>query len=73
MKNFKKFIGIAILILMVVGMALAVTSCAFDCPSCDGTGKCVICNGTGKESDGSVCRTCKGTGICKECDGTGKK
>jgi DnaJ-class molecular chaperone len=49
-----------------------------NCSSCEGSGKCYYCNGTGithwedPEKPDEDCYTCKGTGNCITCDGTGK-
>ena len=49
------------------------------CPSCKGSGKCSVCDGDGKMSDGSKCKKCFGSGKCSEkspsgyrCHGTGE-
>lgn len=38
------------------------------CASCDGTGACKKCKGTGLDG---TCSSCKGTGICSSCKGQG--
>lgn len=38
------------------------------CTRCNGTGRCVFCNGSGKASYGT-CVVCNGTGVCKDCYG----
>jgi len=38
------------------------------CPSCDGTGLCWVCNGTGMKTDEQTCGNCIG-GICPKCNG----
>lgn len=48
-----------------------------ECRSCDGTGKCSKCGGTGERDsefmDRTVhCTTCRGTGKCSTCGGDGK-
>ena len=47
-----------------------------DCRSCEGTGKCSRCDGTGERTleinkDRIYCTTCRGTGKCAECRGKG--
>lgn len=44
------------------------------CTTCNGSGRCGICNGRGAVSTVShpiVCRTCNGSGKCKDCNGNG--
>lgn len=46
------------------------------CKSCNGTGKCIRCNGEGERKtglgDGTIhCTTCRGTGQCPDCAGEG--
>lgn len=44
------------------------------CKRCSGTGKCSLCQGTGKISFGDEekpCSICGGTGKCRECNGEG--
>ena len=38
------------------------------CSSCDGTGACKKCKGTGLDNE---CTACNGTGICSSCKGQG--
>ena len=46
------------------------------CTSCGGTGhrQCVVCAGTGKDSDGKRCTICRGRGKvdCVVCNGSGR-
>lgn len=49
------------------------------CPTCQGTGVCPRCTGSGREkaglfgsSLGRGCRNCRGTGTCPTCGGNGK-
>lgn len=44
-----------------------------DCSSCQGSGKCKLCNGTGKNeyTKNGRCGGCKGTGKCAGCNGRG--
>jgi hypothetical protein len=47
-----------------------------ECKTCNGTGKCPKCEGTGERDSalgkGSVhCTACRGTGKCPDCDGVG--
>jgi hypothetical protein len=48
-----------------------------DCRSCDGSGKCDRCEGSGKRKqeigdDRIHCTTCRGSGKCGSCSGVGK-
>lgn len=49
----------------------------YECPSCKGSGKCIECNGTGKNDASSPvfrafgCRLCDKTGKCPGCGGDG--
>lgn len=44
------------------------------CPSCEGAGGCVDCQGLGRErGTEGVCASCKGSGKCSSCLGSGKK
>ena len=52
----------------------------YPCYTCNQTGKCSACKGTGKDRaytiNGTVtidCGACNGTGICKYCGGDGIK
>ena len=50
----------------------------YSCPSCYGSGKCQICNGSKIQENSytstySSCNACNGTGRCSSCNGTGKK
>jgi len=42
------------------------------CIKCDGSKKCQVCSGTGKNNSGDSCSICSGTGTCYYCSGTGK-
>ncbi len=42
------------------------------CIKCDGSKKCQVCSGSGKNSSGNDCSICDGTGKCYYCSGTGK-
>jgi len=42
------------------------------CIKCDGSKKCHVCSGTGKNSSDDNCSICSGTGKCYYCSGTGK-
>jgi hypothetical protein len=50
----------------------------FECPYCNGTGKCRTCDGIGKRggqfavTNAPPCPICKGTGLCSHCWGRGK-
>lgn len=45
------------------------------CESCNGSGKCSVCEGTGRiwymPEPGNWCAFCQGTGICSTCEGLG--
>lgn len=41
------------------------------CQTCEGSGKCTGCNGTGKDADGEDCEQCEGKGKCSSCNGSG--
>lgn len=49
------------------------------CPVCDGSGKCQMCQGSGRfemkldEGGETVCPKCGGSGECTSCEGTGRK
>ena len=42
------------------------------CSKCDGSGKCWVCSGKGKNDSGNECSICSGSGKCYYCNGTGK-
>ena len=42
------------------------------CPTCNGSGKCQLCQGLTKV-DGKDCQICDGTGKCRRCNGRKKK
>jgi hypothetical protein len=46
------------------------------CSTCEGSGKCPDCFGTGVNihvnQDEPMCRICSGSGKCPGCEGTGK-
>ncbi|MDQ7826002.1 MAG: hypothetical protein RDV48_24580 [Candidatus Eremiobacteraeota bacterium] len=42
------------------------------CIKCDGSKKCQVCWGSGKNSSDNKCSICDGTGKCYYCSGTGK-
>lgn len=42
------------------------------CPKCDGSKKCWVCSGSGKNLSGDDCSICGGSGKCSYCGGTGK-
>lgn len=41
------------------------------CPSCEGTGSCIACGGTGASNGDSGCHMCDGSGKCFVCGGKG--
>ena len=81
-KSRSKFLiallAFAILPLSSYGAEKKCSSCngSGSCTVCMGTGKmqCVGCYGTGKRSSGDKCTSCKGTGkvSCPTCKGSGK-
>ena len=42
------------------------------CIKCDGSKKCHVCSGTGKNCSNNDCSMCSGSGKCYYCNGTGK-
>jgi hypothetical protein len=42
------------------------------CIKCDGSKKCQVCWGSGKNSSDQKCSICDGSGKCYYCGGTGK-
>ena len=42
-----------------------------DCQTCNKTGRCMNCNGSGYTLDGNMCYLCSSTGKCMICYGTG--
>lgn len=69
--------GKKIALCLLVFVSLFLSSCAQDCYTCDGTGKCTACRGTGEVAGYSTyvtCTNCRpiGSGKCPTCDGTGK-
>lgn len=42
----------------------------YKCNTCNETGRCTTCKGTGKVS-GNTCKKCSGTGDCPNCYGQG--
>jgi len=45
-----------------------------ECPTCDGRGFCLTCDGYGyvKLQPKTECPDCSGSGSCRDCDGSGK-
>ena len=43
------------------------------CQTCEGSGKCVTCNGTGEDVEEHVCLGCRGDGKCPDCKGRGSQ
>jgi hypothetical protein len=77
MKKIIKLVGIIVLLAVVV---FSMTGCRYvpedECGECDGSGKCEVCRGTGKDYSSDYpfkkCWRCNGSGKCFYCDGTGK-
>ena len=44
-----------------------------DCSTCEGTGVCPDCGGTGCDDKYGICSYCNGDGICDDCFGVGKR
>jgi hypothetical protein len=42
------------------------------CIKCDGSKKCQVCGGSGKNNSDQKCSICDGSGKCYYCSGTGK-
>ncbi|MHA1213070.1 MAG: hypothetical protein ACTSSH_11470 [Candidatus Heimdallarchaeota archaeon] len=65
---------IVLIALMVISLGF-VNSCSAgreECGTCDGTGKCNRCGGTGWAVDWDLeCDKCHGSGDCQTCGGTG--
>jgi hypothetical protein len=60
------------LVLLFVGINLAGRVVA-PCPSCHGSGSCVLCGGTGKGMLFGDCMNCGGKKSCPNCGGVGYK
>jgi len=43
-----------------------------ECSRCQGSKKCSVCGGSGKNNSGDTCSICNGSGKCYFCNGTGK-
>ena len=66
-----KILFIAVLIACVF-LADSCVAGIQECGTCDGTGKCNRCGGTGWAIDWDLeCDTCGGTGDCRTCYGSG--
>lgn len=66
-----KRIAIILLITMITGMGAALGAAAA-CDSCQGSGYCHLCEGSGKVTNGATCILCEGSGKCSICGGSGK-
>lgn len=51
--------------------AYAVGIVMASCSTCEGTGTCQVCRGSGDGAAGATCGHCAGTGKCRECGGNG--
>lgn len=43
-----------------------------ECSRCQGSKRCSVCGGSGKNGSGDTCSICNGSGKCYFCNGTGK-
>lgn len=43
-----------------------------DCSRCQGSKRCSVCGGSGKNGSGDACSICSGSGKCYFCNGSGK-
>lgn len=43
------------------------------CGTCEGSGKCKKCNGSGEDVEDHVCINCHGNGKCPDCNGSGSQ
>ena len=72
----KRLFRIMAALLCLLMLSVMLVSCnVLVCGTCQGSGKCISCNGTGtKTVSGKLqsCGYCHGTGKCFECGGTGK-
>ena len=48
------------------------TVAAGECTRCNGSRKCSVCDGSGKNNSGDACSICNGSGKCYFCGGSGK-
>lgn len=58
------------ILLKKVGEKWLVDKVLQDCWSCEGSGKCRPCTGSGKSGD-EKCYACSGNGVCSNCKGSG--
>ena len=72
----KRLFWIMAALLCFLILSVLLVSCnVFVCGTCEGSGKCISCNGTKTVKYGNqtvICGYCHGTGKCHECGGTGK-
>lgn len=63
----------AVTALLVCALFLISRSSLFrcKCPSCEGKGSCISCEGTGRNSGENTCHMCDGSGKCFVCGGKG--
>lgn len=43
-----------------------------ECSRCQGSKRCSVCSGSGKNGSGDACSICSGSGKCYFCNGSGK-
>jgi len=43
-----------------------------ECSRCQGSKRCSVCSGSGKNGSGDACSICSGSGKCHFCNGSGK-
>ena len=63
---------VAAVVVLVVALTVAGKFVA-PCPSCFGSGNCVLCGSTGKGILFGDCMNCNGKKSCPNCGGTGWK
>jgi hypothetical protein len=54
---------------LVVGMLWGANKVVEVCPTCHGSGNCVLCSGTGKGVFWGECGSCGGKKSCPSCNG----
>jgi len=66
---------LAVLLIAALLMGMVWTGiCAAEnkCMKCDGSKRCHVCSGSGKNNSDNDCSICSGSGRCYYCAGTGK-
>jgi hypothetical protein len=64
------FGGVAAVVVLLVGLSVAGRFVTL-CPSCHGTGHCILCGGTGQGMLWGGCLNCGGKKYCPRCGGRG--